>query len=109
MGRTRLQVIVPRSGSQEEGAGCEAHPLSTEDIMKAQSRGIQGEKSMLGLRGIESVLKASNKCLELPTNTTGRGKGPMGGEKEGREVDGEGVGKGEGEKEPSWPSGETES
>lgn len=64
---------------------------------------------MLGLRGIESVLNTSNKCLQLPTNTTGRGKGPMGGGREGREVDGEGVGKGEGEKGLSWPSGETES
>lgn len=89
---------MPRSGSQEEGASCEAYPLPTEDMMKAQSRGIQEEKSMLGLLGTESVLKASNKCLELPTNTTGRGKGPMGGEMEGRDVDREGFGKGEGEK-----------
>lgn len=33
--RTGLQVIEPRSGSQEVGAGLEAHPLSTEHITEA--------------------------------------------------------------------------
>lgn len=72
-------------------------------------QGDLGQKSILGLQGEESVLKANNECLELPTSIAYRGKGTMvgGGHGWGRRWGGR---DGEKEKkEPSWPAGGTAS
>lgn len=45
LGQNKAPGHRARSHSQEEGRGWEAHPLSTENVTKAQSRVIQGGKA----------------------------------------------------------------